>query len=1511
MASRLICRTVVWVGLAWLSHSAHPVGAQSLFTSRPLPGLAGAVLAATNQEAPPPDQAAGPPDRPAEPPAEPGGESGLSRRDLTKRLGTARRLMTEQRYSEGVAQLQRVLDNPQDDYVPAEQGVEKSVKTLAEELLLAAPAEVAEIYEAQYGPTARRLLTEAGPGLNGIEALIDRYLHTEAGYEALYRQGARLSELGQPQLAVMALERLRGLPRGARRFEPQLSTRVALLWHQLGDRERSAAAWNSLPAGTRLTVGGEPIEVTRAGWDRLAVRGAADADRIQERSAGWLGWRGDARHNGVGRGGGPYLNQGWRVNTLAGLPEEGREGRVRDIVASLRGAASLERTSDPSLTLAVPLVIGDLVVSRTLVDLRAYDRRTGRPVWSSFEKDRELTELLRPGSLPQSNQTQGSAAELLIAQRFWSDINFNAISSDGERVYAVEDLGYMGLTLPNRTGPVAPAQNRLVAHDLRTGKTLWEAGSARELQSDPLAGAFFLGSPVSWMGRLYALIDLGSAPHLAVLHPATGELEQLQPLGADEAELNGFDRSRWLSGLSPVTVAGVLICPTGPDSLTAYDPARRRLLWRYRLRPRVESPGARQQMILLQQQMARNASRLPEQGGWIDYGCVADGDRILITPRDSDELFCLDSTQGTLLWKAPRGTGLYLGGSARGVVVVVGRDWVQGFRLQDGKPAWAATTVPVVTGKGCLADDTFLVPLASGEVAAIQLADGQIRSRSRSFSREIPGSLAMAEGTIVSARYDDVAGYRQVEELQAEIEATLARSADDVPALTIRGQMRLERGDYAAALTDLERAVALAPDSNDAKSLLLTALLEGLRQDFGRYSQFASRVGELAGSPADRVQYHRLMAAGYERLGERGTALGHLLQFVDPTLSAPGLERIEPTLQVSRDVQVTASAERLLEGAEPAERAELERRLRETLAASLQGDQRARAWRCWELFGSLVPSSEPAALAAALQDSDDWLKSELLLHPVLSTADANQRERGWKAWGQLLERGERWRDLGLVVDQYRRTHPGEWAGEGAGPQMRLWGERPEVQRIAGRRMTFPAGKIESERQPGVRPVTFGRTQPLPIEGNRGPFLAGATLELLAGEQQLVAKDSQGQMLWKLALETPVWGGSPQFNRAWVRDHLVVVLIGKDLFAADLLGAPGEPAPRWLWHRNLIEGSAAIMVQRGLPNPRGRINFAPLGPDQTAVMGPLSRDNLAVLRGRQLSVLDPLTGQSRWQRDGVAAGSGLFGDDDWLLTVPPDSQEATLFRTRDGQRVGTRPLPPPASWLEPRGSQLMTWSKEPERSVLRLVDVVGEREIWSREFAAGAFVSLVEGEEAVVVDPAGRAVALNLASGTPLWESALEPLPQMTELQVHRRGESDLLITNQPLPAGPTLVRHAQNVAQAVHGRIHLVERQTGKLQFSLPLERLQFDPQQPADLPLLVFASHVYEPRRVGNGLEQRFLLTVVDRATGKLVYDESRNDEPLTFIDYRWDADAPAIELQLFQSVVRFTFTGKPGTAE
>ena len=48
--------------------------------------------------------------------AEPELEGGLSRRELTRRLTNASRILQEQRFAEGVALLQKILDNPRDEY---------------------------------------------------------------------------------------------------------------------------------------------------------------------------------------------------------------------------------------------------------------------------------------------------------------------------------------------------------------------------------------------------------------------------------------------------------------------------------------------------------------------------------------------------------------------------------------------------------------------------------------------------------------------------------------------------------------------------------------------------------------------------------------------------------------------------------------------------------------------------------------------------------------------------------------------------------------------------------------------------------------------------------------------------------------------------------------------------------------------------------------------------------------------------------------------------------------------------------------------------------------------------------------------------------------------------------------------------------------------------------------------------------------------------------------------------
>jgi len=1441
------------------------------------------------------------------------GDDGLSRRELTRRLTTAARTLEEQRYAEGVAQLQKILDNPRDEYcvLPSIGPGETSAKRAAEQMLAALPAEGLEAYETQYGPIAQKLLDELGSRFQPLDPVIDRFLLTAAGREALYRQGVQAWEVGRPRQAATCFEYLHQQPGAARQWEPALSLQWAAALFRCGDDARASAVleelrgqhpestWKlaSVAAGPRMGAGAE--------WLRgVAARSLPLADSQRR---GWLNPRGDEQHNQVGFGGGPYLNHGWRYDLLADYERNSLEGRLREIHADLQQQARPESDNAPQITLASPLIVGDLVVVRTLLDLRAFDRSTGAPVWRTTERDRELLDLLRPGGLPQSNQTQGTAAEQLVAQRYWVDGNFHGITSDGERVFVVDDLGLTNVMLPGRMGPNQAPSNRLLAYDAKSGRLLWELGGPRDNSRDPLAGAFFLGAPLPWQGLLYALVDLGSTPQLAIVEPQSGELRTVQPLGGDEPDLGGFDRTRYQVGLTPTVAAGVLLCPTGPDFVTAFDPTRWRLLWRHRFRPRTEAPGPRQQMIILQQQMARNASRIPDQSTWLDYGGVVQGERAIFTPRDTDEIICLNATTGKLLWKSPRGGALLVGGILDDRVVIVGRNFLQAIHLTDGTPAWnSPTLLSPVAGRGCLVDHSYLVPLVTGEVVSVDVADGRILSRARSFAGNVPGTLVLAGGSVVTQRFDTIAAYRQVEALQAEVTTQLERDPDHPESLTVRGQMRMERGDFPGALADLERAVSLAPRNAEARNLLLSALLEGLRTDFERYHEFGPRAEALVESPADRARLHWLLALGYERMQRLPESLAQLLAFARVQGAEFPIERVATSLLVRRDRQLSLAAERLLAAADPSVREPMVQSLRDALQEAFQSEDRRQGLQFWELFGNLLP--EPVPLLAASPQvlrGDDWLSSELVLSRVLSESQGSEGGQLWAEWGELLLRADRPRDVApLVANLQARQRRGEPGLQVALDRSAEWQMREDVQRLTRRQHDWPTGKVTVERLPGTRPVAIGRTQPVAFDGPRGPFLSDITLELGTGDQQLLARGPDGRPVWKLALQTPLWAGNAQFNRAWVRDHLLLLLIGKDLLAVDLLGTPQDPAPRWLWHQNLIEASAAIMVQRGLAPAQARMNFAPLGPDNTAVVGPISQRQVVILRGRRLSALDPYTGQPVWTREGITPGSGLFGDDEELLVVPPESHEAQVYGMRDGAARGTVRLPPANWWLTPRGRRLVVWGRPLDRQVLALRDLTTGEDVWSREFPPGSLVTQVEGEEALVLDPMGRLTCVDLARGEIRFENELEMGDPATELQVVRTGDHYLVMANRPLPNGPTIVRHSQNVHMTVNGTVHLLERDSGKRLWSAVVERQQFDPQQPAGLPLVTFASHVFEPRRGGNGLEQRFLMTSLDRRTGKLLYEESRSDEPLHFIDYRVDEDAQTIELQLFQSVVKFSFT-------
>jgi hypothetical protein len=67
-----------------------------------------------------------------------------------------------------------------------------------------------------------------------------------------------------------------------------------------------------------------------------------------------------------------------------------------------------------------------------------------------------------------------------------------------------------------------------------------------------------------------------------------------------------------------------------------------------------------------------------------------------------------------------------------------------------------------------------------------------------------------------------------------------------------------------------------------------------------------------------------------------------------------------------------------------------------------------------------------------------------------------------------------------------------------------------------------------------------------------------------------------------------------------------------------------------------------------------------------------------------------------------------------------------------------------------------------------------------------------------------------------------------------------------------------------------------------------------------------FNPQKLNSGGPE-FALTLIDKRTGLKVFDERKFDEPLLFVDYAADIVQKQLELRLFKSAVRLTFTDKP----
>ncbi len=466
-------------------------------------------------------------------------------RNRTRVLREAQELIAANKFLEALGYLQTLLEQEEDLLLrPAandNSGVFRSMKAEVKRIIENLPPDGREVYLRNTSPVASALLKEAleENDEDKLAEVARLYYHTPAGYEATYRMGLKQFDHGEPMQAALILRRLQRNAEVAKPFEPLLSLRIALCWIRAGMPDEANAIFQSLRtsrnaqtvmlSGTErdlFTDNGEP-----SAWLSQLIKDQA-APQYANHETDWLMPGGRPSRNAILPWPKPSEAESWNVSTVVDSyskdPNDPLETPLdltyRSVVTEQGNFRS--RSAPHQLPSRQPLVVDGMVIGRLFPTVGIYDLESGDSLFQTFGEDEALQSLVDPNEEQQIPNWRIFLGQL-INQRLWDDGTFGRMSSDGERLYCIEDSGFWS---PISTGkdpailPV-PTYNVLGAYNFTDGKLLWEAGGATQLRHGdplPMAGRYFLGPPLPMAGRLYCLVDVNQEIQLNVLNAATG-----------------------------------------------------------------------------------------------------------------------------------------------------------------------------------------------------------------------------------------------------------------------------------------------------------------------------------------------------------------------------------------------------------------------------------------------------------------------------------------------------------------------------------------------------------------------------------------------------------------------------------------------------------------------------------------------------------------------------------------------------------------------------------------------------------------------------------------------------------------------------------------------------------------------------------------------------------------------------------------------------------------------------
>lgn len=1003
-----------------------------------------------------------------------------------------------------------------------------------------------------------------------------------------------------------------------------------------------------------------------------------------------------------------------------------------------------------------PLIAGQQIFVRTPFSIQSWNSTSGELLWEVARPDRRLKELaaslreaLNPDSPPQAREN--FQQPFAIFEQQVQEMTASQMAISGSTLFVVEETAAGAGDLDDmpamiRGMPTLPT-NFIRAYNAQTGLFLWEiGGQVRDAvpgqagSSNLLAGYYFLGAPLVLGSRIYVLAENGEGIYLIRIgEPVSGmananpQILASQLLAIPDRKLPEHPLRRY-SGLMPTFAQGLLICPTCDNRVVAVSAEDLSIRWvaRYNGILQRQEIGDNRALVLPGAQNIQQTADVDLANRWYDFLPRVASGRVLLTPRDADQLFCLDLQSGRQLWKAARGGYHAIVGITDQLVVLSGRRQAGALNLETGEKVWTTSLrAGLVCGTGVFTGKLLQLPTSEPAVVSIDTASGQILANQPWEGDGQPGNLLSVSGGTV------VQGITSL--------AWLARATEDLRPIERAIQLVLE-GDSSGGRAILKDQLQQDPGDQSVRMLLVDLLLNELRRDEDNAEQLIPEIRQLLSQLAQTVQLgpflHSLLgmnlpdAAALPGLlktpaSQREEEFREILMRREATQSSqaplnlllPQLERMIRELPMAMRAAAPAAGLERSQAAVLAvairssllqrpsvEQAELQRQLAVAAAAtasSLLPPQRldfaAQLLRCGLHLAAAevldpadtslevgMNAAEVAAIARIQRRLELILEHARLAALRIPTAESP---------AQLADLLENWQQSNARWQSWSLMQTLRKSSETSTPHQQLLNAtlkrlteknselRPDVRPASRWPKTFQA-EVSDDRSligetASTEPVP---AQPLPLYGDAGLF-SGWNFALVNPGNQIAAYDPDGSLQWTYQPDwnvDPSAGGYQLDAWAFVSGRIMVMHLRSMVVALDLTQSSRQSPPQLLWRvkSELSSSSDPDLDPRNFALPEERIEQYQLLPGGHFPIGPVSEFGVPLISGRTLQMLNLFTGARLWELDVIPVDARLLIDDDRLLILSDSARQTEVRSAIDGTLLATHRLP---DWWSEAGS----------------------------------------------------------------------------------------------------------------------------------------------------------------------------------------------------------------------------------